>query len=78
MSILTTRALKDLSTGKVRVTRAFREEYQSTYAKHAVDLSKPFESEQALKSAIVRVSIREHITPEQGDLIARVLALKED
>ena len=71
-------ALKDLATGKVRVTRAFREEYQSLYDKHGVDLSKPFESEQALKSAVVRASIREHVTPEQGDLIARVLGLIED
>jgi hypothetical protein len=71
-------ALIDLSSGQVRVSRRFREKYQKIYGQHGIDLNKPFESEEALRKTLVSVTIRETLTEEEGNVLARALGLLKD
>ncbi|KPK51126.1 MAG: hypothetical protein AMS22_11420 [Thiotrichales bacterium SG8_50] len=45
--------LKDTLTGRLCATRAFREQYQSTFGRAGHDLSRPFANEKALIQATI-------------------------
>ena len=45
--------LKDTQTGKLRATRSFRDQYQSTFGRAGHDLRKSFRDEKALLHATI-------------------------
>ena len=69
--------VKDIDSGKIRVTKKFREKHGPYYAARGIDLAKPFASEQALRSQIARMIVSQ-LTPEQVNVLVAALGPLDD